>query len=141
MEDSLLSASRTWYLNILNSIFGLNIGIGVALVVWLANPEPAYAPETSFVPPTGIDPNYGDKAYFDAAPGTGDISDIYAVVTGHTLFTGEEVDRFPAALFAILPLASSSGFRQGYRFIQGIDTIIPGTNNIARRIANPLKKS
>lgn len=70
----------------------LIIGAGIALAVWLAYPEPVYAPEPGWTPPVGDDRNYGDRAYFDTAPGTGDLSDLHAVVTGRTLFTGEEVD-------------------------------------------------
>jgi len=119
----------------------LIIGIGVALVVWLANPEPVYAPEPGWTPPPEADPNYGDKAFFDAAPGTGDISDAYAAVTGRTLFTGEEVDpggRAFAATAAVIPLFSSGAFRQGRKFIQGIDNIVPGASTTVRRITGPL---
>jgi hypothetical protein len=96
----------------------LVIGIGVALVVWLANPEPAYAPELGFVPPTDVDPNYGDKAYFDTAPGTGDISDLYAAFTGRTLFTGEEIDtggRIIAGAASVAPVITTGGLRQVWK--------------------------
>jgi len=117
------------------------IGLGIALVVWLANPEPVYAPSPGFTPPTDVDPSYGDKAYFDVAPGSGDISDAYAAVTGHTLFTGEEIstqDRVIAGTFTLLPVASSAGFRQGRKFITGIDNLIPGSNTVVRRITGKL---
>lgn len=117
------------------------IGLGVALVVWLANPDPVYAPSPGFTLPTVVDPSYGDKAYFDAAPGSGDLSDIYAAATGHTLFTGEEIsgqDRIVAGAFSLLPIASSAGFRQGRKFITGIDNLIPGSNTVVRRITGKL---
>jgi RHS repeat-associated protein len=93
----------------------LVIGVGIALIVWLAYPEPVYAPEPGWTPPTDVDPNYGDKAYFDTAPGTGDISDIYAMATGRTLFTGEEVDAGNRALVgaaAVLPVVTSGALKQ-----------------------------
>ena len=100
-----------------------------------------YAPAPGWTPPTGIDPNYGDKAFFDTAPGTGDLSDAYAAATGRTLFTGEEVRggaRLLAVGAAVLPLFTSGGFRQGRRFIEGLDNIVPGSSTAVRRITGPL---
>jgi RHS repeat-associated protein len=88
------------------------IGAGIALIVWLAYPEPVYAPEPGWTPPANVDPNYGDRAYFDAAPGTGDLSDAYAAVTGRTLFTGEEVQggaRLMAVGATVLPSSPAQG--------------------------------
>ena len=55
------------------------IGVAIALVVWLAYPEPVFAPEPGWTPPVGGDPNYGDRVYFDTAPGTGDIRTLVAI--------------------------------------------------------------
>ena len=88
------------------------LGLAVAVVVWLAYPETAYAPEADFVPPTDVDQSYGDKAYFDAAPGTGGISDIYTALTGETLFTGEEEGlggRILAGATSLIPVGTASG--------------------------------
>jgi hypothetical protein len=109
----------------------------------LANPEPVYAPAPGFTPPTNVDRSYGDRAYFDAAPGFGDFSDGYGALTGRTLFTGEELstgDRLWAAVFTLAPVATSGGFRQIRKFISGIDTLIPGTSTVHRRITGKLTR-
>ena len=96
----------------------LAIGLTVALVVWLANPEPVYAPPPGFTPPSDLDKNYGDKAFFDTAPGSGDLSDIYSVVTGRTLFTGEEVsptDRLISGASSLLPFVTAGTVKQAYK--------------------------
>lgn len=96
----------------------LVIALCIAVTVWLANPEPVYAPEPGFVSPSDVDPDYGDRAYFDSAPGTGDISDIYAAVTGYTLFTGEEVDaggRLIAGVASVAPVVTTGGLRQVWK--------------------------
>ena len=94
------------------------IGLGVALILWLANPEPVYAPSTNFVPPVYADEDFGDRAYFDSAPGSGDISDIYSAITGHTLFTGEKIsvlERIIAGGSSILPFVTAGTVKQVYK--------------------------
>jgi RHS repeat-associated protein len=83
------------------------IGLGVATVIWLAYAPPVYAPDENWTPPPeAVDRNYGDKAFLDAAPGTGDLSDAWAMLTGRSLFTGEPQNRLAAGLFTLLPVAS-----------------------------------
>jgi hypothetical protein len=118
------------------------VAIAVALVVMHANAPPVYAPEANWTPPpVAQDPYYSEKSYFDAAPVTGDASDIWAAVTGRTLFTGEELDVTDRALTvgsAALPLFTGGGVRLGRKFIRGIDNVVPGAAMAVRRITAPI---
>ena len=85
----------------------VGVGIVIGLVVWLANPPTVYAPEADWTPSSVMeDPYYGDKAYFETAPGSGDVSDIYAAITGYSLYTNEPRNRLVAGFFAVLPFAT-----------------------------------
>jgi RHS repeat-associated protein len=89
----------------------IGIGIGIALIVALANPDPVIAPSHGYVPqprgPTSA------QAYFDSAPGTGDISDIWTLATEHRLFTGEYQSRSEVAIAALVPIATGGMLKLG----------------------------
>jgi RHS repeat-associated protein len=106
--------------------------IAICIATYLATPETAYAPEAGFISPTNVDQSSATKAYFDTAPGTGDISDIYTAATGRTLFSGEEVDlggRIFAGAASVLPV-TASGLKQAGKLFDivpyGVSKKIPG---------------
>jgi RHS repeat-associated protein len=90
-----------------HQVVPLLIGFTVAAIIWLAYPRIAEAPAPGEVlTPPDYDPGYGEKAFLDTAPGTGDISDAWAVVTGRRLYTGDPQSRLGAFIFTILPFAA-----------------------------------
>jgi RHS repeat-associated protein len=83
-------------------IIPIVVGLGIAVIAWLAHPEPVQAPGPNDKA-LDVASDYGDKAYFDSAPGSGDLSDAYAMVTGHSLFTGDPQNRLVAGFFTFAP--------------------------------------
>jgi len=95
--------------------------------VLLANPQPVAAPELGWVAPTNVDMHTGTKEYLDTVPGTGDISDVYALCTGKRLFTGESQSRGESGVAVVLgaaPFVTGGMLKQARRLYQHGDELL-----------------